>query len=113
MDINNMTIGELRQVASIAKSLDGPCESAGHPLVGESVFVRTVTYHYTGRLVSVADGYLRLGDAAWVASSGRFAAALETGDLSEIEPYPGTVYVASGVVVDICKWTHSLPRATK
>ncbi len=79
-------------------------------LTGRNVFVRTVTHHYTGRLAGVQDGFLKLEDAAWIADDGRFATALETGELNEVEPYPGTAYVAVGAIVDISEWLHDLPR---
>jgi hypothetical protein len=54
-----------------------------------------------------------LDDAAWIADTGRFAEALETGQFSEIEPYPGTCYVAVGAIVDLSEWPHQLPRETR
>lgn len=81
--------------------------------IGEAVIIRSVTHYYTGRLVAVADGYLILDDAAWIADTGRWSQALATGTLSEVEPYPGRCYVSSGAVVDIAPWAHELPRAVK
>jgi hypothetical protein len=81
-------------------------------LIGKKVFVRTVTNYYTGRLVST-EGYLHLEDAAWIADTGRFANALETGKLNEIEPYPADCWVSAGAVVDLCEWRHDLPRNQK
>jgi hypothetical protein len=81
--------------------------------VGEAVYVRTVTYHYTGRISRVTPGEVVLTDAAWVADSGRWAAALATGSLSEVEPYPeGEVAISRGAIVDVCRWAHALPRTT-
>ena len=82
-------------------------------LVGKNVFVRTVTYFYTGRLTDNTDGFLTLRDAAWIAETGRFATTLEKGTFSEIEPYPDAVLVAIGSIVDICEWSHDLPRKQK
>lgn len=82
-------------------------------LIGGNVFVRTVTHHYTGRLAAIADGFLHLEDAAWIADDGRFATALKTGTLNEVEPYPGDCYVTVGSVVDLCEWQHDLPRTQK
>ena len=59
------------------------------------------------------DGFLTLDDAAWIADSGRWAAALATGSLSEVEPFPGSVMVSMGAVVDVSPWKHALPRETK
>ena len=81
--------------------------------IGQAVIIRTVTHHYTGRLVAVEAGYLVLDEAAWIADTGRWAAALSTGSLSEVEPYPGRCYVSQGAVVDVSPWTHALPRTTK
>lgn len=92
------------------------CTSDGSLLdsyIGEAVFVRTVTHHYTGRLVAVDDVFLRLEEAAWIADDGRFTQALADGMLSEVEPYPGACLVAIGSVVDLCEWGHDLPRTQK
>ncbi len=82
-------------------------------LSGQNVIIRTVTHYYTGRL-SAADGtWLQLDDAAWIADTGRWSKALETGELREVEPYPGTCWVALAAVVDLARWSHDLPRATR
>lgn len=81
-------------------------------LIGKNVFIRTVTNYYTGRLVS-CDQYLHLEDAAWIADTGRFATALETGKLNEVEPYPADCWVAVGSITDISEWRHQLPRTQK
>ena len=86
-----------------------------HPYpVGQNVFVRTVTMHYTGKLVRVTPGELVLIDAAWIADSGRFHEALLTGVLREVEPYPdGEVIVSRGGIIDVCRWPHDLPRTAQ
>ena len=84
-----------------------------YTLTGKNVLVRTVTNYYTGWLAGAADGYLQLDDAAWIADTGRFSAALATGRLEEVEPYPGTAFVSQGAVVDVCEWPHDLPRTVK
>jgi len=81
--------------------------------VGQSVIVRTVTHHYTGRIVSVDERWLNLAEAAWIADSGRWAHALKTGELSEVEPFPDQVLVALGSDVDVSPWNHPLPRDVK
>ena len=81
--------------------------------LGGNVFVRTVTHHYTGRLVAADESFLQLEDAAWIADDGRFADALTSGALSEVEPYPGECLVARGAVLDVCVWNHDLPRTQK
>jgi hypothetical protein len=78
--------------------------------VGENVIIRTVTHYFTGRVAGESERWIALEDAAWVADTGRFAEALRTGKLSEVEPYPGSCLVAIGAVVDVAPWPHSLPR---
>ena len=81
--------------------------------VGMSYLIRTATYFYTGRLVSVTDSDIILEEAAWIADTGRFSDALKLGILSEIEPYPNTVIINRASIVDLSEWTHKLPREQK
>jgi len=81
--------------------------------VGTKVFVRTVTYHYTGEIVSTEGKWLKLKDAAWVADSGRWGKALAEGTLSEVEVYPNEVLINVDSIVDVSVWNHPLPRETK
>lgn len=73
-----------------------------HPYnLGANYFIRTVTFHLTGKLVYVGNQELALENAAWIADSGRFADALRTGNYSEVEPFPaGRVVVGRGALVD-------------
>jgi hypothetical protein len=80
------------------------------------VLIRTVTNYYVGELVDTdEEGFLSLAHASWVADTGRFSAALKTGTLSEVEPYPAddVVLVNKGAVVDIAPWHHELPEKVK
>lgn len=87
-------------------------EIMDHPIlkVGNKVFIRTVTFHFTGRVKEVTPATVLLSDAAWIAESGRWADTLSKGDLREVEPYPGEVAVERGAIVDSCLWSHDLPR---
>lgn len=113
MNLDDLTLGEAKKLVALL----GPGNTSlpDHPFpVGEAVFIRAVTFHYTGRLVRVTAGELVLTEAAWIADDGRSANALATGILDEIEPYPdGEVIVLRGVVSDVCRWPHALPRAVK
>jgi hypothetical protein len=83
-------------------------------VAGESYFIRTVTHHLTGRLVSIDEHEIQLEDAAWIASDGRFSDAMSTGALDEVEPFPdGDVVVGRGSLIDACRWNHDLPRKQK
>lgn len=86
-------------------------DTTRHPYtVGATYIIRTVTMYYTGRLESVFPGELVLSDAAWIADTGRWSAALSTGKLSEVEPYPGLCIVSRAAIVDVAPWAHPLPR---
>lgn len=81
----------------------------------KNVFIRTVTHYYTGKIVDVNKKEVALIDAAWVADTGRFSAALEKGEFDEVEPYPPelTVIINRDVIVDAIEWRHDLPRDRK
>lgn len=91
-----------------------PPQKAESPLtVGNAVFVRCVTHYYTGRVAEVTAEHVILTDAAWIADTGRFSAALTSSTLGEVEPYPDPVSIARGAIVDATLWRHALPRAVK
>lgn len=79
---------------------------------GQAVFLRTVTFHHVGEVVSKKDGWLHLKNASWVADSGRFSVALETGALREVE-YAGEIYVNLSALVDAFPWRHDLPTESR
>ena len=81
--------------------------------VGASVMIRTLTMHYTGKIAALSRDEVILTDAAWIASSGRWAAALTNGTLDEVEPYPDPVSINRNSIVDVTPWRHALPRETK
>ena len=80
--------------------------------IGQSLFIRTITYHLVGRVVSRCGNILQLEDASWVADSGRFAQAIKQGTLEEVEPV-GTAYVNLDAMTDMFPWAHPLPTAQK
>ena len=82
--------------------------------IGQNYFVRTVTHHYTGRLIAVYPLELVLIDAAWIADDGRFMQAVATGNFNEVEPYPDTheVIVGRGAVLD-ATIINAVPRSQK
>jgi hypothetical protein len=83
-------------------------------LVGHAIFIRTVTNHYTGKLLDFDGHELVIEDAAWIADDGRFGTALATGELNEVEPFPsGAVLIGRSAIVDVCRWGHALPRGVK
>ena len=74
--------------------------------------IRTVTFAVTGRVKQVKGKFIVLEDAAWVADTGRFSSAIESGELSEVEAVTVDVVVNTESIVDAYVWKHELPRET-
>jgi hypothetical protein len=77
-------------------------------LVGQKLYIRTVTYHTVGKVTKRMGAFIQLTDASWVADSGRFMNAIKDGTLNEVEPV-GIAWVNLSSVVDFFPWKHSLP----
>ncbi len=76
--------------------------------IGKKLFIRTVTYHMTGKVKARIGNFFHLVDAAWIADSGRFMNAIKEGTLSEVEPV-GEAMININSIVDMFLWTHPLP----
>ena len=81
-------------------------------LVGQKIFIRTVTYHLVGKVEKLVGKFFQLKDASWVADSGRFMNAIKEGKLNEVEPV-GTAFVNIESITDFFPWQHSLPTEQK
>ena len=114
MKIDDLTIGEARQLASIftnqsstSSDIVGPWE------IGKNYLIRTVTMIDTGKLVAVGPQELVLESAAWIADTGRFTGALQTASFSEVEPFPeGRLILGRGSIIDAIQ-IPTLPREQK
>lgn len=80
---------------------------------GGKYYIRTVTYHMTGRVKAIINNFLVLTEAAWIADSGRFRQAIMDGVLDEVEPVDVDMYVNINSITDAFIWTHALPREQK
>jgi hypothetical protein len=80
--------------------------------VGKAYFIRTVTLYQVGRVVAVSGQFVKLEDASWIADTGRFSAALKSGEFSEIEPV-GTSYINLSSIIDAFPFDHKLPTSVK
>jgi hypothetical protein len=69
--------------------------------IGGEYFIRTVTYHLTGRVKDIVGKFLILEDAAWIADSGRFHKFFTdpTSEL-EVEPFANDVFVNTDSITD-------------
>lgn len=80
--------------------------------IGKCYFIRTVTLYQVGRVVAISGQFLKLEDASWIADTGRFSAALKSGEFSEIEPV-GESYINISSIIDSFPWPHKLPESVK
>lgn len=109
LEISDETYEKIREQLSAEELVD---ISTLDDLVGQKLFIRTVTYHMTGEVVKRMGAFIQLKNAAWIADSGRFSTAIKTGELSEVEPV-GTAWINLSSVVDFFPWKHDLPTKVK
>ena len=121
MEVNKITIGDAKKLIKEADELRGlfgcPAQNLAQQdscwKVGSKYLIRTVTMHLTGKLKSVGEKELVLGDAAWIADSGRFSVTLKSGKFDEIEPFKNDVIVGRGSICDATEIDFDLPREQK
>ncbi|OGF30759.1 hypothetical protein A2300_03985 [Candidatus Falkowbacteria bacterium RIFOXYB2_FULL_35_7] len=81
-------------------------------LIGQKLFIRTVTYHLVGKVDKIVGKFLRLKQASWIADSGRFMNTIKDGTLNEVEPV-GEAFVNIESITDFFLWNHSLDLQQK
>lgn len=109
-----MNLEKLKQAIEITKLLDGECALDSCPVkVGDKVFIRTVTLYYTGKIKALANGFITLDDAAWIADTGRFHDFLKEGKANEVEPFIDPVHIPVSSVIDMTEWKHPLLKEQK
>jgi hypothetical protein len=69
-------------------------------LIGKNVFIRTVTYHYTGKVERIIGDFIELSKAAWIADSGRFTEAIKNEEFDEVEVYKNPIRINTTSIVD-------------
>jgi len=109
MEIDNLTIKQARELASMFAK-DSVQSSKPNPYkVGKPYFIRTVTMSIVGKLEAVYDNELVLSEASWIASTNRFSNALKDGEegLDEVEPFLDEVIIGRGSIVDATPWAHT------
>jgi len=86
------------------KANSAACDDTYAALIGQLVFIRTVTMTNCGRLVAVLPQAFVLEDAVWVANTGRWSNFCKTGNADEVEPFAdGPVYVGKAGLIDMAK----------
>lgn len=69
--------------------------------VGKVYAFRSVTMIYTGRLQKINNQELLINEAAWIPETERWADFVSTGAHKEAEPYPGSVVLNRGALLDV------------
>ena len=90
MDINELTIGQAKELANMLGGSQKITEKRHGFEVGKSYFIRTVTHHYLGKCIGVYELCIVMKKCTWVADDGRFHKAMQ-GDWTnnaEHEIYP-------------------------
>ncbi len=103
----------LETILKLALRDENNGSSNNHPFkIGDSYFIRTVTYHFVGTIKEIVGKWIVLKDASWVADSGRFHEALEKGDLSEVE-YMDKAIINMDTITDASLWNNKTPKESK
>ena len=109
-------VGLIKSVAG-GESKQSSCfvEASSFWVVGKEYFIRTDTFHDTGRLVAIEGSELIFDRAAWIADSGRFSVAMDTGEFNEVEVWPDDrrVLINRLAIRDACEAPAGSPRSTK
>jgi hypothetical protein len=97
-DVKYARVDSLRTIEPVLSGDFNPFE------IGAVYLIRTVTMIDTGRVIAANDKWIVLEDAAWIASTGRFADALKKCEYNEVEPFPdGRVIIGAGSIIDALK----------
>lgn len=115
MDIEELTLGQIRELQSLFANQANQSQTPQHPLVGKNVIVRTVTMIYTGKLDHTTNDSLVLVDCSWIPETDRYMQFVAEGSVKECEPYPDglPVYINKGALLDLCELKKDLPRSQK
>jgi len=101
MDLNDLTIGQAKELANIFNTHKPDVDISGPWKIGKKYFIRTVTMYLTGELVSVSQQELVLKNAAWIADTGRLNESVkDVSKFKEVEPFAEPVIVGRGAIVD-------------
>lgn len=98
MNIEELTVGQAKELAAMFGCKSQSDDS--HWKVGSNYLIRTVTMIQAGKLVKVTDKELVLQDASWVADTGRFQNALQSGEFAEVEMFPNDVIIGRAAIID-------------
>ena len=110
MNINELTVGEVREI----NSLFNGAQDTQYPFeIGKAYLFRTVTHIEVGRVKRIVGQFVELEEASWIADTGRYHNCLTEGIFSEVEPYPLFTGVNMQSLINYAPWPHALPKEQK
>ena len=113
IDIESLTIRELRELTQLAAKINAPqaptCTNNGHPYkIGKRYLFRCVTHYQLGVVTAVYEHEIVLSDdAVWVVDTGQFGDACKTGELKSdypVQPFIRAPIISRGAIVDAVEW---------
>lgn len=107
MKIDDLTIREYKELSKLFASSSNVIEPLAD--LGSVVFIRTLTYHYIGKVVEDNQDHIVLNTCSWVADSGEFTRAINEGVLVESEFIGNKIKIMKNNMVDCIPWEHDLP----
>ncbi len=116
-NIDDLTLGQIKEISSLVPQVkqggnDECCPYLG--LLNKKIFIRTVTFYYTGILREIFNDTLILEDVSWIPDTGRFSEALKTGKLDEVEPFSEKeIRIGRGGIMDVSEFQFELPLIIK
>ncbi len=117
MDINKLTIGELKELRSVMGGVEMDEKTAIPMKIGKSYLIRTVTVYALGQVKRIDGDWVTLEYASYIADTGRFNDTLANGinnsSSSEVEPFVNDVVINSQSIVDYTLYEHPLPNEVK
>lgn len=112
-----ISVVELADLLKANTTKSGPMPAEIPFDVGKQYLIRTIGYHWIGRVQSIVGRFLILEIASWVADTGRYSEAL-AGKLtelptSELEPSPRPVILNADHITDAVEYPFEIPRGVK
>ena len=116
-DLNKLSFENLKkEIETLEKQKQKvTVKKSGFYQLGQPYMIRTVTMIYTGKLIKASNNELVLTNACWIADTGRWTQACETGSFDEVEPYPrdAEVIINRDSIIDLFKINFKLPTEQK
>lgn len=98
------------QITALATLLGGgqpkPATEGSVWEVGKNYYIQTVTWAYTGTLITVTDKELILKQAALIGDTGSFHQALKSEEFADVEPFVNDLVIGRYSIVSATQINH-------